>query len=231
MAKKNFFLPLAFTDPWGNMNTVTYDSYILFPTSIQDPVGNVSSSVQDYRVLASKLVIDPNGNKAATAFDALGMAAGTALMGNGSGEGDSLDNFNPDLSTDDINQFFQNPTANATKLLGSATSRYVNVYDRYYTSGDTAMPCYSATISRTERNSQPTPGGASSCLISFAYSNGLSQIIQETAVAKPDPVGQSTQVIQNRWVRSGWVIFNDKGKPVRMYEPFLTIYMNSKRRP
>ena len=28
--------------------------------------------------------------------------------------------------------------------------------------------------------------------------------------------------VSPRWVGSGWTIFNNKGKPVRQYEPFFT---------
>jgi hypothetical protein len=42
---------------------------------------------------------------------------------------------------------------------------------------------------------------------------------QQIAVDSPKV---STDEVEPRWVGSGWTVFNNKGKPVRQYEPFFT---------
>jgi RHS repeat-associated protein len=74
--------------------------------------------------------------------------------------------------------------------------------------------------------------------VSFAYSDGFGREIQKKIPAEPGPVPQRDdgKVIvgadgqplmtpydaTRRWVGSGWTVLNNKGKPVRQYEPFFT---------
>src|SRR6266566_651802 len=55
----------------------------------------------------------------------------------------------------------------------------------------------------------------------FAYSDGFGREIQRKVQAEPGPVEDRGPTVQ-RWVGSGWAIYNNKGKPVRKYEPFFT---------
>ena len=41
-------------------------------------------------------------------------------------------------------------------------------------------------------------------------------------VGRAGPVVEDGPAINPRWVGSGWTVFNNKGKPVRQYEPFFT---------
>ena len=94
LSKDEFYLPVAFLDPFGNPpTTIVYDAYHLVVTRATDPVGNVVRAAYDYRVLAPFEVTDPNGNRAQARFDALGMVVATAVMGKETGpiEGDTLD--------------------------------------------------------------------------------------------------------------------------------------------
>jgi RHS repeat-associated protein len=90
-----FYMPLTFTDPFGNTARVAYDSLNLFVAeehSSADPVfDNVTTVAYDYRILSPCQLTDPNGNRTAVAFDALGMVTATAVMGpQGSSLGDTL---------------------------------------------------------------------------------------------------------------------------------------------
>src|SRR5262249_53852600 len=40
--------------------------------------------------------------------------------------------------------------------------------------------------------------------------------------AEPGPVVDQGSIVDPRWAGSGWTIFNNKGKPVRQYEPFFS---------
>src|SRR5262249_18095830 len=72
------------------------------------------------------------------------------------------------------------------------------------------------TLSRVTHASDLTAGQESEVLHRFTYSDGFGRIIQEKGQAAPEPHGEP------RWIGSGWTIFNNKGNPVRHYEPFFS---------
>ena len=53
-----------------------------------------------------------------------------------------------------------------------------------------------------------------------AIRTGLVSEVQHKLQAEPGEVPGRGEV--DGWVGSGWTIFNNKGKPVRQYEPFFT---------
>jgi RHS repeat-associated protein len=57
---------------------------------------------------------------------------------------------------------------------------------------------------------------------SYSYSDGFGREIQKKIQAEPGPLVDNGPDVNPRWVGSGWTIFNNKGKPVRKYEPFFT---------
>lgn len=52
---------------------------------------------------------------------------------------------------------------------------------------------------------------------SYEYSDGFGRVVQKKAQAEPDPDDGTP-----RWVGSGRMVFNNKGKPVKQYEPFFS---------
>jgi hypothetical protein len=64
----------------------------------------------------------------------------------------------------------------------------------------------------------PVPSDEQKVQVSFSYSDGFGREIQKKIQAEPEPVNDVHT--DPRWVGSGWTIFNNKGKPVRQYEPF-----------
>ena len=81
----SFYLPKQFTDPFGNVSAIGYDSYALLPKSATSAVGTVYSITttvaSDYRTLAPALLTDGNGNRTKVASDALGRVTGSWVMG------------------------------------------------------------------------------------------------------------------------------------------------------
>ena len=178
----------------------------------------------DYRVLQPAQVTDPNGNRTVVAFDVLGMLVATAVMGkvnetDGIPKGDSLQGFVADLSDTQLNAFFNDPRGQAAAFLGSATSRIIYDVDRYLKSGE---PAFAATMTRETHVADLAPGQQSKLQVSFSHSDGYGRAIQNKIPAEPGPVDLGGPSIDPRWVGSGWTIFNNKGKPVRQYEPFFT---------
>lgn len=217
----HFFLPHRYQDPFGNNTAVAYDGHDLLPASTLDAVGNAVSATYDYRVLQPQRITDPNGNRSDARFDALGMLVGTALRGKAEGpvEGDSFDTFTVDLAPGDIAAFFAatNPSPLAVANLGSATTRIV--YDL------TRVPPCAASIARETHVSDLQSGAETAIQLHFVYSDGFGRIAQTKVQAAPgplDPGDPNSPVADPRWVGTGEKIYNNKGKPIREYEPFFS---------
>jgi RHS repeat-associated protein len=229
-AAANFYLPQAQQDPFQQYTTFQYDSFNLLLQATTDALGNTVTAQNDYRVLQPTLVTDPNANQTQVVLDALGLVAATAVMGKtGQAIGDSIPaGFNANLLQSDIDDFFANPLGQAPVLLGTATSRFV--YDlgrfaRLSSLPDNIFPAYAAGIRRETHVSDlaglpASQGGVSKLQVGFTFSDGFGREIQRKAQAEPGPVTLGGPVVTPRWVGSGWTIFNNKGKPVRQYEPF-----------
>ena len=249
-AHTHFFLPRKATDPFGESSTVDYDtdssgaSYDLLVTRTQDALANTITAASDYRVLQPKLVTDANGNRAAAAFDALGMVVATAVMGKETESlGDLLEDFDPDPPLPDLQAFVVDPAAQPAALLGKATSRIVYDLDRYPRA---AQPPFAATLARETHFHDPG-GELTRIQVSFSYSDGFGREVQKKIQAEGGDAPQRQadvllptgdirpgdlvldgegNVVEaptpRRWVGSGRTVFNNKGKPVKQYEPFFS---------
>ena len=242
-AQAHFFLPHRFEDPFNNVTTVEYDGYDLMVTTTRDAIGNEVKAEHDYRVMQPRVAIDPNQNRAQVAFDVLGMVAGAAVLGKveaGESEsGDSLQEFIADLSDEQVQAFLQQPRATAKQLLGNATTRTIYDLHRFQNSG---QPVFAATIVR-EQHVNSANGMESPVQVTFSYSDGFGREVQtkvqaepgnapqrESNAEKPDRPGKL--ILENgkpklaptnpRWVGNGRTVYNNKGQPVKQYEPFFS---------
>jgi RHS repeat-associated protein len=222
------------TDPLGNV--------VIVETEDEQHAAAVRN---DYRVLQPFWVTDPNGNRTRVAFDALGMVVGTAVMGKpGQKQGDLIDStFESDLDLAVIQDFVKDPRGKAGVLLKQATTRIVYDLDRF---NRCRQPPLAAALARETHFHDP--GGAQTKIqISFSYSDGFGREIQKKIQAEagdapqcqPDmllPTGdigpgdlvrdaQGKLVgasAPHRWVGTGRTIYNNKGKPIKKYEPFFS---------
>jgi RHS repeat-associated protein len=232
-ARQNFFLPRRFEDPFGNATTIDYDKpYDLLAIQATNAGGNTSAASNDYRVLAPTQITDPNGNQVKVSFDALGLVVTTAVMGKpGENLGDLPSGFSADLVPAETDALYNasDPRTLAPALLGNATSRVVYDVNRFFTTrmgapGDPSkwLPGFAATIVREKHLSDLAPGQQSKLHVNFSYSDGFGREIQSKIQAEPGPIVDKGPVVPIRWVGTGWTIFNNKGKPVRQYEPFFS---------
>ncbi|KAF2469526.1 SpvB-domain-containing protein [Lindgomyces ingoldianus] len=221
-ARTHFFRPRRFVDAFGNNSFVNYDDYSLMVTATEDALQNTTSAVIDYRILGPTTLTDQNGNQSSVAVDALGVVTGTAIMGKpGENIGDDLNGFNSYPTQSDCDSFFSNPRGPAAlSLLGNATSRVVYDVNRYYRDPSKAQPAYAAVISRETHVSDLTPGQKTRIRVSISFSDGFSRTIQVKSGADAGPVSEGRPAVSDRWVTSGWSIFNNKGAVVRTFEPF-----------
>ncbi len=222
-AHNHFFLPERYTDPFGNETKVEYDERDLFIQSSTDAKGNVAKIAVgdngkprfDYRVLAPLEMVDANGNHAEVIFDMLGLPVAAAVKGketppaSDTWEGDNLSDFdfalrNPSLTA--IQSFCTATTmdvAKATTWLGHATTRFV------YHFGDATHPPGACAIARERHKDAATP-----LHVSLECSDGVGNVLMKKQQAEPEQTNGPL-----RWIVNGLTVLNNKGKPVKQYEP------------
>lgn len=236
-ARRHFFLPHRYRDPFGETMTATYDNYDLLMQETRDALDNrvtvgerdqagiLTKQGNDYRVLQPGLLMDPNRNRAAVAFDALGMVVGTAVMGKPEENlGDSLDGFKPVLTKAAMNDHLQSPFTDPHEILRRATTRLVYdlfAYRRTRTDPQPQPPVV-YSMAREIHDADLQPGQQTRIQHSFSYADGFGREIQRKIQAEAGPVQDGGPVVSPRWLGSGWTIFNNKGKPVKNYEPFFS---------
>jgi RHS repeat-associated protein len=224
-AVRHFFLPHRYRDPFGNVTHAEFDVHDLVVIGTRDPLGNSVQAKLDYRVVSPQLMTDPNGNRSEVAFDALGLVVGIAVMGkHGENLGDSLEGFVPDLDEETIFEHIKRPFINPHEILAKATSRLVYDLSGFERTQTHVQPQSTVvyTLTRETHDSDLGPHQQTKIQHAFSYSDGFERIIQKKAQAEPGPLAGGGLVVKPRWAASGWTIFNNKGKPVRQYEPFFS---------
>jgi RHS repeat-associated protein len=226
-ARAHFYLPQRVVDPLGGISRVGYDSYDLLAASATDPVGNTTVAVNDYRVLLPVSITDPNQNVGEASCDTFGLVVATAVRGKKAELlGDSVADVDPDL--DPAVTLANKPAlvSDPKAVLASATSRMLYDVWAYQRTRDNPQPdppvVYS--VSRETHVSDLPKDGVTRYQQSFGYSDGFGREIQKKAQAEPGPLADGGPDVP-RWVGTGWTIFNNKGKPVRKYEPFFSATM------
>ncbi|MBI4704888.1 MAG: toxin, partial [Deltaproteobacteria bacterium] len=196
-----FYLVTAVTDVFGQTTDIDYDKYKLFAESVTDPLGNTIEAGFDYRVLQADELTDENGNKSEARFDELGRVVAVAVAGK-NGEGDDLDN---------------------------PTTRIAYELDRYQNN----LGPVRVKTERRETHAEP----GSRFLVSYSYSDGSGNEVMAKVSAEPglavklDPQGHPVKDGQDnlvyehadpRWVGTGRTVYDNKGNPIKQYEPYFS---------
>ncbi len=188
-----FFQPVSVTTPFGDTGSVTYDADGLMIESRTDFVGNVTAFVNDKRTLSPSEKLSPNLNRTQIATDELGFVTATARLGKGA-EGDTL---------------------------ADPTMRHS--YD-LHVFATTSRP----NFVRTERKERHGPGAP--LRVSVEYTNGAGgiQMVKRQAepglarVRAPGGIDEVDTAPALRWVGSERIVQNNKGNPVKVYEPYFS---------
>ncbi|WP_448544492.1 SpvB/TcaC N-terminal domain-containing protein [Roseiflexus sp.] len=196
-ARDHFYIPIGFKDPLGVETVATLDQYDLLieKVEVRQAPWNVVTAVNDYRILGPFLITDPNKNRSAVEYDELGMVVKTAIMGKaGSVDGDTL--------------------ADPTTRMEYELFNWMNH----------RKPNFVHTFAR-EQHGAANPRWQES----YTYFNGSGGVAMVKAQAHPgkafavNPDGTKVEVFADpRWVGNGRTILNNKGKPVKQYEPYFS---------
>jgi RHS repeat-associated protein len=231
-AAQHFYLPDKYTDPFGNVTKVDFGyrqkKYHLFLHSAVDARGNTTSVEKfDFRVLAPRQMKDANGNLSEVKFDRLGMPAAMALLGTGN-EGDSVAGLTDALlnpPSADIRNFFTLGYSDALprRWLDDATGRHVYWFgEEVNADGSVAWSKHPAAACGVLREQhveaiRAAGGGPSPLQVAIEYSDGLGAVLVKKGQAEPVPNDTAL-----RWIASGKTVLNNKGKPVKQYEPYFS---------
>lgn len=222
-AAQHFYLPERYTDPFGNVTTLTYDQRDLYVQATEDALGNRTAITRfDCRLLAPRQMQDQNDNLSAVAFDLLGLPTALALLGKGD-EGDNLSGFDtatltPDLATR-MAFFVTNDysAAQAKALLGNATARHLYYFGEVSEAGQTRWGQHPPGVAIIMREQHVVQRADSPVQTAFEYADGAGNVLVKKVQAEPEVPGGPL-----RWVASGKTILNNKGKPVKQYEPYFS---------
>ena len=198
-----FYAPVSGQDPFGNTASVVYDAHHLFVAEVTDALGNVASFEHDYRVLAPYRSTDPNGNRTQVGFDTFGRVVWMAVMGkDGAGEGDTPADPTATFSYD---VFAWRDRGEPLSAYGRAREEHGNPGTRWQESW-TYFDGSGATL-LAKANAEP--GDAPT-----RDANG--ELILD---GEGNPVLAHTET---RFVGSGRTVFDNKGNPVKQYEPYFS---------
>ncbi len=242
-AQNRFYVPVSYTDPYGAKSKVRYyGNYFLLVEEIEDALGNKSKvDLFNFRTLSPQRMRDINNNLSESLTDELGLVKAMAVFGKGN-EADDLSGISEVTEENEknlVNNFFSAPdsvllTDIGKGLLQHATARFVYDFDAFR---DTGKPAMTAAIGREEHFQK---NNNSPLQFSFEYSNGLGQVVMKKVQAEP---GQAKMVTihvddtitvsevdtsesepkQLRWIGSGRTILNNKGNPIKQYEPYFSV--------
>ncbi len=239
-ASARFFLPISFTEPFGAKTSVTYDRYGLSIKETEDAFHNKASvTVFNYRAMSPQKMRDINGNFSEAITDELGMIKAMAVYGKGNDADDlvGLEAFRTGPDDASITAFLDAQTTSELRnhgndLLKHASMRLVYDLHRYINSGGK----HPAVVASIVREQHYVKNAASPIQMSFEYSNGLGQTVMKKVQAEPgfakkvvlgvdDSYSISTVNTGSdlRWIGNGRTILNNKGNPVKQYEPYFSV--------
>ncbi|MBB3841983.1 RHS repeat-associated protein [Runella defluvii] len=243
--KGRFFASVGYIDPFDSETAVEYDARHLFmqrALAYIDKTANIFNETKvlrfNYRTLSPDVMQDINDNISSVIVDELGLVKATAIEGkdtNNDQQGEEADNLNGFKEHTDqaekelIAAFFATAKVAlpnvcaynqlqtlAWQLLGSASARMV--YDF------SAQPTVVASIVREQHANVNLQ---SPLQISFEYTDGMGKVAMKKVQAEPGivklPNGTEINTENKlRWIGNGRTVLNNKGNPIKQYEPYFS---------
>jgi insecticidal toxin complex protein TccC len=239
--QSKFYLPAYYCDPlhyqdWQQSDptqriatTYAYDNYALLVYQVIDPLGNqVTLSKIDYQTLQPTQMIDPNDNITEVLLDPLGIVIAASHYGTEGGRNigfASLDNYiiQTNATVEDIinhpSHYLQQAAAFFYYDLFAWKNNQTPVYTLFINARQYTFP---RNLPTTIENPE----------IGVFYTDGFSRTLQiKLLLDQPDTTVRywdtTTHQVENKtmdspWLTSGAVQYNNKGNPVKEYEPFFS---------
>jgi hypothetical protein len=217
---------------------VDYDQYWHSAVRVTDAVGNATSAEYDYRLGVVTRIVDPNENSQEARYDGFGRVIATSFYGTEYGKPagfDALAGWEPGEG------MLADALADPQGAIGRIATRHFYDLSR--------LPIVSASLVAdqyaTHAEPDPEPGDsrppappidwpAMQVRIALAYTDGFGRALQSLTKTEPGAAycrdqkgcltcgekGLVEAPTDTRWVVSGRIEYNNKGLPVRTYQPF-----------
>lgn len=227
------------------------DGYYLYIKELTDAVDNkVQIGRFHYRTMSPSRMIDINANPTSVVLDELGLVKAMAIEGNGGYTGEAPDEviilkaadnlihiteYTGESEKAAIDQFFGACTNNSTDttgltlagntLLKGASLRFIYDFDTFKETG--TMPAVTASISREEHFAD---NNNNAIRFHFEYTDGLGNLAMTKVQAEPGLAFYMEDGLLHekdtspdlRWAGTGRTVMNNKGNPVKQYEPYFS---------
>ena len=224
------------TNAGGGRQRYTFDAHLLLVAAVEDVLGNRVEGTPDYQVMASSRVRDANDNISETRYDPLGMQSVTAVRGQQLG-----DDGNPHpVGAEDLAAYVEQAGAIAADVLADP-ARFLQGATRFafhdlgaFARGEGPPRTIFLERERNAHDGEGTAAALSPILVRVGYLDGFGRSIQNKLRVEAGPAIQrdgagavvldagGKPVLANsavRWLTSGHRVFNNKGWPVRTFEP------------
>jgi RHS repeat-associated protein len=211
----HFYQVIEMTDPFGFKAQITYDNtYRFFVQQTSDALQNKTAILGfNFRTLQPWLLQDMNDNRSGVRTDELGLVMSTYTMGkDNEQQGDFMDMGSAETSASD------QPTSileyDLFNYIHDGKPIFIKTAVRethYYDSLATGQPV-------VWQNSYTYIGGDGNAVMSKVQAEpGIA--LQENADGTVTEVDTTPHL---RWIGNGRTILNNKGKPVKQYEPYFS---------
>ena len=211
----------------------TYDHYNILLTSVEDALSNKTTAQDiDYQTLHPNKVIDMNGRVAQVSFDPLGHVIYTTMYGYEEGKPKGfaeilspimkpIEKLDPKAELSDI-------IGNPSKYLGKMQSYFYYDVFAWQREGEPVRSLSLVAEDYPDEASNHPP----SIQIHLTYNDGFGRNLVsklkveagESFLYNPVTKKITSGMTNDRWLASGRVQYNNKGNPVKEYEPY---YINT----
>lgn len=216
-----FYHGSATIDPMGNMTKYAYDGHHMFLTKVTDALDNcIQIREIDYQHLHPMQLVDPNDNVSEVKLDALGRVIYTSYYGHEAGKpvGFLPVSEAPVAIPDSLQSVVNDPAG----YLGGVQSFFF--YDAF------AWMKWQTPVGSIGLVAEQYPKApvANRIQVHLSYHDGLGRSLCSKSKVEPGEAflyDAKTKEItmgttEDRWLTSGSVVYNNKGNPVREYEPY-----------
>ncbi len=234
-AQDRFFLPYGAKGSMGAYSWTDLDGYLMLPISSSVsragdgenpgalPRINQSIVINDYRTLSATHLRDANLNWSAVETDALGLVLKSAVMGKVEGAGESTPPPQDAICEGDN---LQNPSAQMSYGFYKAASDEGPLRPSWVKTRTYTKHFFTDNRPREELSSHLD------FIDQFEYSDGSGNVVmvknQTTpGLAKRMAADGAVEEVDTgdavRWIGNGRTIINNKGNPVKQYEPYFSV--------
>lgn len=212
----NFYQVIKVTDAFSCTSEFTYDPvYHFFIRHTSDMLQNTTEILQfNFRTLSPWLMLDSNDNRTGVRMDELGMVMQAFVMGKeAENKGDYIDTGSSEASVNDL----------PSTSLEYELFNYLNTQKPNFIKG---------SVRETDYFDSQQSGQVVKWQTSYTYVSGDGKAAMQKIQAEPGialqenedgTVTETDTTPQIRWIGNGRVIFNNKGNPVKQYEPYFSV--------